>query len=126
MQHAFWLYTKLLSPKHNSIQYSYCLLILFYFFLILLGVDELMKGAGKDATKLFDDIHAWVNYEQLLCKCFVGPLRTTMTINLDVSGHSSRAKSISQLASSTTPNGYVHDVQILLTRTVIVRLFLCK
>lgn len=64
-----------------------------------------MKGAGKDATKLFDDIHAWVNYEQLLCKCFVGPLRTTLTINLDVSGHSSRAKSINQLASSTTPNG---------------------
>lgn len=64
-----------------------------------------MKGAGKDATKLFDDIHAWVNYEQLLCKCFVGPLRTTLTINLDVSGQSSRAKSINQLASSTTPNG---------------------
>lgn len=64
-----------------------------------------MKGAGKDATKLFDDVHAWVNYEQLLCKCFVGPLRTTMTINLDVSGNSSRAKSINQLASSTTPNG---------------------
>lgn len=71
----------------------------------LLGVDELMKGAGKDATKLFDDVHAWVNYEQLLCKCFVGPLRTTLTINLDVSGNSSRAKSINQLASSTTPNG---------------------
>lgn len=70
-----------------------------------LGVDELMKGAGKDATKLFDDVHAWVNYEQLLCKCFVGPLRTTLTINLDVSGNSSRAKSINQLASSTTPNG---------------------
>lgn len=64
-----------------------------------------MKGAGKDATKLFDDVHAWVNYEQLLCKCFVGPLRTTLTINLDVSGNSSRAKSINQLASSTTPNG---------------------
>lgn len=64
-----------------------------------------MKGAGKDATKLFDDVHAWVNYEQLLCKCYVGPLRTTLTINLDVSGNSSRAKSINQLASSTTPNG---------------------
>lgn len=71
----------------------------------MLGVDELMKGAGKDATKLFDDVHAWVNYEQLLCKCFVGPLRTTLTINLDVSGNSSRTKSINQLASSTTPNG---------------------
>lgn len=76
-----------------------------HFLFLCLGVDELMKGAGKDATKLFDDVHAWVNYEQLLCKCFVGPLRTTLTINLDVSGNSSRAKSINQLASSTTPNG---------------------
>lgn len=64
-----------------------------------------MKGAGKDATKLFDDVHAWVNYEQLLVKCFIGPLRNTLTINLDISGNSSRAKSINQLASSTTPNG---------------------
>lgn len=64
-----------------------------------------MKGVGKDATKIFDDVHAWVNYEQLLVKCYVGPLRTTLTINLDVSGNSSRAKSINQLASSTTPNG---------------------
>lgn len=64
-----------------------------------------MKGVGKDATKIFDDVHAWVNYEQLLVKCFLGPLRSTLTINLDSSGHSSRAKSINQLASSTTPNG---------------------
>lgn len=84
--------------------YRYCFYS-FSFSFLCLGVDELMKGAGKDATKLFDDVHAWVNYEQLLCKCFVGPLRTTLTINLDVSGNSSRAKSINQLASSTTPNG---------------------
>jgi cytochrome-b5 reductase len=24
------------------------------------GVDEIMKGAGIDATKLFQEIHAWV------------------------------------------------------------------
>lgn len=64
-----------------------------------------MKGVGKDATKIFDEVHAWVNYEQLLVKCFIGPLRNTLTINLDISGNSSRAKSINQLASSTTPNG---------------------
>lgn len=46
------------------------------------GRDELMRGAGKDATALFDSVHAWVNYEQLLSKCLVGPLRTTATINL--------------------------------------------
>lgn len=46
------------------------------------GRDELMRGAGKDATALFDSVHAWVNYEQLLSKCLVGPLRTTVTVNL--------------------------------------------
>uniref|UniRef100_A0AAG5DSF7 Cytochrome-b5 reductase n=1 Tax=Anopheles atroparvus TaxID=41427 RepID=A0AAG5DSF7_ANOAO len=46
------------------------------------GADELMRGAGKDATKLFEEVHAWVNYESLLAKCYVGPLRTTVTVNL--------------------------------------------
>ncbi|CAO1406777.1 unnamed protein product [Diamesa serratosioi] len=44
------------------------------------GHAELMKGAGKDATKIFDEVHAWVNYEKLLSKCYVGPLRNTATI----------------------------------------------
>lgn len=46
------------------------------------GIDELMRGVGTDATKLFDEVHAWVNYEQLLGKCFIGPLRSTGVINL--------------------------------------------
>uniref|UniRef100_A0A8D8CD79 Cytochrome b5 reductase 4 n=1 Tax=Culex pipiens TaxID=7175 RepID=A0A8D8CD79_CULPI len=46
------------------------------------GVDELTRGAGKDATSLFDEVHAWVNYESLLAKCFVGPLRNTTVLNL--------------------------------------------
>lgn len=36
-----------------------------------------MKGAGKDATTIFNEVHAWVNYEQLLAKCFIGPLIKT-------------------------------------------------
>lgn len=47
-----------------------------------------MKGIGIDATKLFDEVHAWVNYEQLLAKCFIGPLRTSVVLNLDDDGKS--------------------------------------
>lgn len=39
------------------------------------GIDELMKGAGKDATSLFDEIHKWVNAESMLEKCLIGKLR---------------------------------------------------
>jgi cytochrome-b5 reductase len=39
------------------------------------GVDELMKAAGRDGTKLFDHKHAWLNAESLLAGCFIGPLR---------------------------------------------------
>lgn len=46
------------------------------------GADELMRGVGTDATNLFEETHAWVNYEQLLAKCYVGPLRNTAIINL--------------------------------------------
>ncbi|XP_060876467.1 cytochrome b5 reductase 4 [Metopolophium dirhodum] len=38
------------------------------------GVDELVRGIGTDATKLFSEIHAWVNYESILQKCVVGRL----------------------------------------------------
>ncbi|CAK1586943.1 unnamed protein product [Parnassius mnemosyne] len=39
------------------------------------GPEELMRGAGIDATDLFDKVHPWVNYDSLLAKCLVGPLR---------------------------------------------------
>ncbi|KAF5291583.1 hypothetical protein FQR65_LT01896 [Abscondita terminalis] len=38
------------------------------------GVEELMRGVGTDATTLFDEVHAWVNYESLLQKCCIGRL----------------------------------------------------
>ncbi|XP_077292840.1 cytochrome b5 reductase 4 [Arctopsyche grandis] len=41
------------------------------------GPDEVMRGAGKDATQLFDQVHAWVNFESLLSKCLIGPLKQT-------------------------------------------------
>ncbi|CAF3739067.1 unnamed protein product [Rotaria sordida] len=40
------------------------------------GVDEIMKGAGIDATALFQDIHSWVNFASMLEKCLVGRLIT--------------------------------------------------
>lgn len=36
------------------------------------GVDEIMRCAGKDGTKLFMSIHRWVNFEQLLDQCLIG------------------------------------------------------
>lgn len=39
------------------------------------GVDEMMRGAGKDATDLFNEVHRWVNYESMLKKCLVGKLK---------------------------------------------------
>ncbi|GJN79745.1 hypothetical protein PLIIFM63780_003264 [Purpureocillium lilacinum] len=38
------------------------------------GVPELMRGAGRDGTKLFGEIHPWVNYETMLSACLVGLL----------------------------------------------------
>ncbi|PHH66258.1 hypothetical protein CDD81_7851 [Ophiocordyceps australis] len=38
------------------------------------GIPELMRGAGRDGTKLFGEIHPWVNYESMLSACMVGLL----------------------------------------------------
>lgn len=33
-----------------------------------------MKAAGRDGTKLFMDVHPWVNWENMLETCLVGVL----------------------------------------------------
>lgn len=38
------------------------------------GWDELLRGAGKDATELFNEVHRWVNYDSMLSACLVGKL----------------------------------------------------
>ncbi|KAL0275361.1 UNVERIFIED_CONTAM: hypothetical protein PYX00_003225 [Menopon gallinae] len=38
------------------------------------GISELMKGAGRDATTLFTEVHPWVNFESILGKCYIGRL----------------------------------------------------
>ncbi|KAK4547139.1 hypothetical protein LTR36_001360 [Oleoguttula mirabilis] len=36
------------------------------------GEAELMKAAGRDGTKLFMDVHPWVNWENMMTTCLVG------------------------------------------------------
>lgn len=36
------------------------------------GSDELLRGVGKDATDLFNQVHKWVNFESMLEKCLIG------------------------------------------------------
>lgn len=36
------------------------------------GKPELLRGAGRDATRLFAEVHPWVNYETMLQSCLVG------------------------------------------------------
>ncbi|KAM7223570.1 cytochrome b5 reductase 4 [Rhypophila decipiens] len=36
------------------------------------GEPELLRGAGRDGTKLFGEIHPWVNYENMLSACLIG------------------------------------------------------
>lgn len=38
------------------------------------GLDWIMKGAGLDATFLFNKYHAWVNSDFMLEKCVLGYL----------------------------------------------------
>eukprot|EP01147_Barroeca_monosierra_P002274 gene2274-5271_t len=38
------------------------------------GRAQLMKGAGRDATKLFDKFHPWINAAGMLDNCCVGRL----------------------------------------------------
>ncbi|KAI5859685.1 hypothetical protein GGS23DRAFT_310475 [Durotheca rogersii] len=38
------------------------------------GEPELLRAAGRDGSKLFGEIHPWVNYETMLASCLVGLL----------------------------------------------------
>ena len=60
------------------------------------GWDELMKGAGKDATDLFNEVHRWVNYESMLEACLVGKLveEASEVPNVSFTKKSSSSKSL--------------------------------
>ncbi len=81
------------------------------------GVDELMKGAGVNATKMFNDVHPWVNYQSMLEKCFVGPLVGPSLSSISTaSSSSSLASQPSNLLkppvviSTTQQQQQIHDI----------------
>lgn len=45
------------------------------------GKGELMRGAGKDAAKLFFEVHPWVNWDAILGDCLVGILVSENDVN---------------------------------------------
>lgn len=45
------------------------------------GVDQMMRGAGTDATELFNSVHRWVNVESMLKKCLVGHYKLDLDID---------------------------------------------
>lgn len=36
------------------------------------GKGEILRGAGKDSAKLFNEAHPWVNWDGMLKECLVG------------------------------------------------------
>ncbi|XP_050472230.1 cytochrome b5 reductase 4 isoform X3 [Bombus huntii] len=68
------------------------------------GVNELMRGVGKDATKLFENVHAWVNYQSILQKCVVGRLSRGSVSGTTASSPTENAASSTSNCSSATLN----------------------
>ena len=46
------------------------------------GVDEIMLGAGQDATQMFNEVHRWVSIDAFLGKCYLGPVPNHMLITV--------------------------------------------
>lgn len=42
------------------------------------GEKKLLIGAGKDCTKEFNKYHPWVNIDNMLSKCYIGPLESNI------------------------------------------------
>eukprot|EP00123_Amoebidium_parasiticum_P004231 comp15517_c1_seq1/m.12542 comp15517_c1_seq1/g.12542 ORF comp15517_c1_seq1/g.12542 comp15517_c1_seq1/m.12542 type:complete len:138 (-) comp15517_c1_seq1:380-793(-) len=47
------------------------------------GAEELLRGAGIDATELFDEYHKWVNIENMMKACVVGYLPANIQVHAD-------------------------------------------
>jgi cytochrome b involved in lipid metabolism len=53
------------------------------------GEKELLRGAGKDGTKLFNATHPWVNIEGMLEECLIGILVSEEEASVSRGGESS-------------------------------------
>lgn len=79
------------------------------------GIEELMRGAGRDATDLFNEVHRWVNYESILAKCLVGPYKLESpstpgrenfaTLPKQAANSSSSNESLTNKTSSSSSSG---------------------
>lgn len=65
------------------------------------GVEEIMRGAGINATKLFNDVHPWVNLQNMMEKCLLGglvgvdPLKSVDSSQLSLSTQSLKLLKVS-------------------------------
>lgn len=69
------------------------------------GAGQLMRGAGKDATALFDAIHPWVTVDAILGCCAVGHFGSQAAVSAAAAAAPSRrAGKEAALAGTSTPS----------------------
>eukprot|EP00094_Tigriopus_californicus_P007906 TCALIF_07610-PA protein Name:"Similar to cyb5r4 Cytochrome b5 reductase 4 (Danio rerio)" AED:0.08 eAED:0.08 QI:276/0.71/0.75/1/0.71/0.75/8/43/588 len=66
------------------------------------GWDELVRGAGIDATNLFNEVHRWVNYESMLAACVVGKLVDADEVAFKLPPKSKGPSSFSSLSTNSS------------------------
>jgi cytochrome-b5 reductase len=55
------------------------------------GEEELMRGAGIDSTDLFNEVHKWVNFQNMLKEYLIGYLVQPSKVTLEVPGQTALA-----------------------------------
>lgn len=78
------------------------------------GEDELMRGVGRDATMLFNEVHRWVNVESMLQKCLVGKMKLKAPYF-----YFSKGKKKSEAALTNNPSGISYHPCTLLCKETI-------
>ncbi|GFR06921.1 hypothetical protein TNCT_622001, partial [Trichonephila clavata] len=84
------------------------------------GEDELMRGTGKDATDLFNQVHRWVNAESMLQKCYIGVLKKSWSIDVPKLTYLKHAKKPKKVKSDTDENNPVTVSDNICKETSIV------